>query len=630
MYTAAVIRSTLGSANMRKRLLWLLALVLPLTATAKPESWMEVHSPHFTVITNANEKQARRVADQFERMRSVFHTLFPKIQIDALGSITVLAIKNENDLRALEPSAYLAKGQLKIGGLFLRVPDKNYVLMRLNADGEHPYAVVYHEYTHLLLSRAEFIPLWLNEGLAEYYENTDIREKDVLLGQPSPGNLEVLRENRLMPLATMFAIDHSSPYYHDENKGSIFYAESWALTHYLEQKDFRDKTQRLTVYAQLLAENVDPITAAGRAFGDLKLLQSALEGYVRQGSFQYLRMSGSTDVDDSKFESRVLTPARADAVRADFLAYNDRGADARALLKHVIQEDPNNVLAHETMGFLEFRDQHIDAARNWYAEAVKLDSQSYLAHYYFAAISMNGALAPDAESQVENSLRASIRLNPNFAPSYDRLGVFLAMRRDQYDEARLMALRAIQLDPTDLAYRLDTANILLQLGRGSDAVNVIRDAMHLASSPEETAMTENFLMHAQEYAQFQDHKQASAPVSETLDGATLGQPDQPVPSGPHRFLTGLLSKVRCASPAMDLNVTSGGITLGLHANNYFKIEYSVLNVKLRGDLHPCADLEGRSARVEYVESSNKNSAALLSIEIHKLHRVRAAPAMEAP
>jgi tetratricopeptide (TPR) repeat protein len=283
------------------------------------------------------------------------------------------------------------------------------------------------------------------------------------------------------------------------------------------------------------------------------------------------------------------------------------------------------------MGFLEFRDQHIDLARNWYAQAVKLDSQSYLAHYYFAAISMNGALAPDAESQVENSLRASIRLNPNFAPSYDRLGVFLAMRRDQYDEARLMTLSAMQLDPTDLAYRLDTANILLQLGRGSDAVNVIRNAMHLASSPEETAMTENFLMHAQEYAQFQDHKQASAhdmnretagveasaQVSETLDGAARGQPDQPVPSGPHRFLTGLLSKVHCATPAMDLNVTSDGKTLGLHANNYLKIEYSVLDVKLRGDLHPCADLEGRSAKVEYVKSLNKNSAALLSIEIHK-------------
>ncbi|MGA9510245.1 MAG: DUF1570 domain-containing protein [Candidatus Sulfotelmatobacter sp.] len=255
---------------MYKRLFLLLALFLPVIAWAKPESWLEVRSPHFTVITNSNEKQARRVADQFERMRSVFHSLFPKIQIDNLGSITVLAIKDEKDFRALEPAAYLAKGQLKLGGLFLRGADKNYVLLRLDAEGEHPYAVVYHEYTHLLLSKAEFIPLWLNEGLAEYYQNTDIHEKDVALGQPSPENLELLRQNRLMPLSTLFAVDHSSPYYHEENKGSIFYAESWALTHYLEQKDFSDKTQRLTICAQSLAQNVDATTAATRAFGDLK------------------------------------------------------------------------------------------------------------------------------------------------------------------------------------------------------------------------------------------------------------------------------------------------------------------------------------------------------------------------
>ena len=65
----------------------------------------------------------------------------------------MLAIKDEKDFRALEPEAYLAKGSLKLGGLFLRAPDKNYVLMRLDAQGEHPYAVVYHEYTHLILSK---------------------------------------------------------------------------------------------------------------------------------------------------------------------------------------------------------------------------------------------------------------------------------------------------------------------------------------------------------------------------------------------------------------------------------------------------------------------------------------------
>jgi tetratricopeptide (TPR) repeat protein len=616
---------------MYKRLVLVLALLLPVIAWAKSESWVEVRSPHFTVITNSNEKQARRVADQFERMRSVFHTLFPKIAIDNLGSITVLAVKDEKDFRALEPTAYLAKGQLKLGGLFLRGPDKNYVLLRLDAEGEHPYAVVYHEYTHLLLSKAEFIPLWLNEGLAEYYENTEIREKEVALGQPSPGNLELLRENRLMPLATLFAVDHSSPYYHEENKGSIFYAESWALTHYLEQKDFRDKTQRLTIYAQSLAQNVDGLTAATRAFGDLKQLQSALEGYVRQASFQYLRMAGSTEVDDSKFEPRGLTLFQADAVRADFLAYNDRAADARALLEHILQIDPNNVLAHETMGFLEFREQHIDAARNWYAQAVKLDSQSFLAHYYFAAISMNGVMNEAEQSQVENSLRASIKLNPTFAPGYDRLGAFLAMRRDHYDEARLMALSAVQLDPANLSYRMDTANILLQMGRGSDAVNVIRNAMHLASSPQESAMAENFLMHAQEYAQFQEYKQSSTGQMGNLetpgvtssgyvsqvDATSFSKSDEPLPTGPHRFLIGVLNNVHCTIPAMDLNLTSGQKTLALHANNYFRVEYSVLNLTLKGDLHPCTDLEGRSAKVEYVESSNKNAAAVVAIEIHK-------------
>ena len=63
-----------------------LVLLLPMFAAAlapardKAENWTEVTSPHFVVVTNAGEKQGRRVADQFERMRSVFHVLFPKAE----------------------------------------------------------------------------------------------------------------------------------------------------------------------------------------------------------------------------------------------------------------------------------------------------------------------------------------------------------------------------------------------------------------------------------------------------------------------------------------------------------------------------------------------------------------------
>src|SRR5215467_770455 len=107
---------------MWKRILLLLALCAPSAAPArdKAETWIEVQSPHFVVATNAGEHQARRIAGQFERMRSVFHVIFPHLKLDPGTPIVILAVKNEKDFRALEPEAYLAKGQLKLGGLFLR------------------------------------------------------------------------------------------------------------------------------------------------------------------------------------------------------------------------------------------------------------------------------------------------------------------------------------------------------------------------------------------------------------------------------------------------------------------------------------------------------------------------------
>jgi hypothetical protein len=198
-----------ASAMLSRTLALAVLLTAPLaTARDKPENWIQVTSPHFIVATNANEKQGRRIADQFERMRSVFHAAFPKLEVDPGVPIVVLALKDEKDFRALEPEAYLAKGSLKLGGLFLHGPDKNYVLMRIDAEGQHPYSVIYHEYTHLLISKsADWMPLWMNEGLAEFYENTEIHEKDASLGEPSAENLEWLRQNRILPLATLLAVD---------------------------------------------------------------------------------------------------------------------------------------------------------------------------------------------------------------------------------------------------------------------------------------------------------------------------------------------------------------------------------------------------------------------------------------
>jgi len=52
------------------------------------------------------------------------------------------------------------------------------------------FAAVYHEYTHLELG-IDGMPLWLNEGLAEFFQNTDIRDKTCFWGSPVPTTLSI-------------------------------------------------------------------------------------------------------------------------------------------------------------------------------------------------------------------------------------------------------------------------------------------------------------------------------------------------------------------------------------------------------------------------------------------------------
>jgi tetratricopeptide (TPR) repeat protein len=462
-------------------------------AAASPARWFQVRSTHFVVLTDSSEKDARRTAEQFERMHTVFHLIFPTGGDDSDPPITVLAVKDRNDMRALEPEVYLGKGKLDLSGLFLRAPDNNYILLRLDTEEEHPYATVYHEYTHYLLRKADsWLPLWLNEGLAQFYENTDIADKDARLGQPSARDIEYLSSVPAMPLATLLAVDARSPYYHDEDKGSMFYAESWALTHFLIIDDRVHNTHRIHDYAELLVQGEDPVTAGQHAFGDLKKLQLDLTAYLRQPTMRYFTMRADLSPKDAVLVAQQVPQAQVDAIRASVLLYTERTREAQALLGSVLRDDPNNELAHEAMGYLCFKQNDYEGARTWYSQAVALDSHSYLAHYYFAVMTLHsGGRAQD--EAVESSLHTSIELNPGFAPSYDALAMFYASRGRSLDQAHLLTLRAVELEPATLGYRIDSAEVLAEQRQFDNAVHVLQAAERLATSQEELERIESYV-----------------------------------------------------------------------------------------------------------------------------------------
>lgn len=618
--------------------------------------WVQVISPHFTVITNSNEKQGRRIATQFERMRAVFHVLMPSVTDDAGAPIVVLALKDKKSFRSIEPAAYLGKDQLNLAGLFLRVPNRNYVLLRLDSEGDHPFSTIYHEYTHYMLRKSDaWIPVWLNEGLAQFYQNTTLQEKEVTLGEPDANNILYLRQQSLIPLATLFAVDHNSPYYHDEQKGSVFYAESWALTHFLEINDYKNKTNLISQYSRRLIAHEDPVAAAEATFGDLKKLQQSLAFYIQGSSYSSFRLLNPINFAEDSFKAEPLPATEANAARAGVLLNVGRVDEAQTLLQTVLTADPNNALAHETMGDLKLRQHDLDAARKWYGEAVALDQASYLAHYNFAVITLqSGDRANDAA--VEKSLKAALKLNPSFAPADDALANFYGSRHTNLAEAHHLNLTAVQLEPENLAYRLNAANTLAESQQYADALRVLKLARPLAKSLSETdAVTTRIeqieRLQATEKQIAQQQSQQSGP--ETAAGVSVTETTQPTqlstsggtttvsrrngklivtategssgpplpagaPTGPRHTASGVLRGITCTYPAvLTLTLDRPGKPIALYSNNYFKISFTT-TYETSADILPCTGIEDMKAKVEYGEVNDPRVAGqILSIELSK-------------
>jgi TonB family protein len=473
-----------------------------LPCDARRDAWVEVRSPNFIVVSNAGDAAARRSALQFEEIRAVFRQSLMIASSHPTPVVTVLAVADEASMRKLLPE-YWVKDHAHPSGLYADYVNLFFAAVELDAHGASPFQTFYHEYFHTItVPYFPDLPVWLSEGLAEFYGHTEIDEKHVRMGQSDPELLAQLRDRTLIPLNVLFAVDTSSPYYNEADKTSLFYAESWALTHYLMLGDHATHASMLKAYLEKLDQGNKPDEAERLAFGDLKKLQFDLQAYVHNGGLPYLKVT-SPKIDEGELNVRHISEAEACAYRGGFAAVRGQAAVATAALEEALRLDPKLVRAYQYLGVTQFLTGQREPALEFTSKAIALDPGNSFTHYFRAFVDTSSLGTMLNDPRVEGDLRQAIELTPDFVPPYALLAVYFAAGNRNLPEALAFAEKAVALEPGSSEYQLALARVLASLSRFDEANVAGARANAFAQDSVQKTNAQSFLSYLAQLRQLQ-------------------------------------------------------------------------------------------------------------------------------
>jgi Tfp pilus assembly protein PilF len=468
------------------------ALVLSAAANAAAGApvWVELKTPAFTVVSDAGEKDARYVARQFDQVRALLKEVWPWARLDPSRPITILAARDENGIRLLLPEYWERKGAARPAGVFVKAPDRSWVVVRSDvarlraADSEedNAFLVVFHEYVHLVLHlNFSALPAWLDEGLADFWGNTIVDDEHVDIGRFIRYHLATLQGTGLLPLERLLAIDRSSREYSENNRATLFYAESWALVHYLAFgiETPAGQLSLLNRFVNLLKAGKPPADAQREAFGDLAALQKGFESYVGRYRFRYRRKPLALTAADQKWTTRALTAGESLALRAGLHAATGRPNEASRLAGEALALDAANAAAHEALAVVAVRQGKEDDALASFARAVELRDASDFAHYSYGRLLWGRASDDATLEKVEQAFLRAAELNTSYADAYDALASVMAARGAPLSKTLPLAVRAAQLEPSDIDHIITALRLA---ARGGQAAEVRRRAEGLLSN----------------------------------------------------------------------------------------------------------------------------------------------------
>jgi tetratricopeptide (TPR) repeat protein len=337
-------------------------------------TWMSVSTPHVEVLTDAGREVGERVAQQLEDLRTVLSLAAPALVVD-VAPVQVILFRDATLAEAYAPLWHGQRDQ--VAGFFQTAPDRRRLL--LQDDPTRLSSVAQHEYVHALLEASmPDVPLWLNEGLAEYFSTFSATADHAQAGGPIPEHIDWLAHHDLLSLSELFGMGTGSADYHEGDRRGTFYAESWLLTHMILSGADGD-LERLERVLAATREGERFASAFEQAFGDEGALRSRLLAYFDRPrlALREWTLRSALSTREPAVRERVPSAEVLGSLGIALLARpTPQRAEATENLQVALGMDPRDPGACAGMGWLELQRGQRDEARDWFVRALERDPLS--------------------------------------------------------------------------------------------------------------------------------------------------------------------------------------------------------------------------------------------------------------
>ncbi len=330
--------------------------------------WVELQEAHFQLFSNADPAETEHFAQRLVRFRQVFSQLLPGFQQPSTKSTRIYLFRRASSFKHF---ANLLGAPGKIDALFVATKPVNFILVLMDKHSDSA-GLLYHEYLHEVVAEtASDIPLWLNEGLAEFFSTFWSNGSQAEVGLANPDYLYLLRSEPRLDFRHLLSVAPRSPDYREPGPKSLFHAQSWLLVHYLITSGIDLRTV-IPAYREHIVAGMEPAAAFAMALStDETGLARALVAHLALKPLPSLKIhikgAGRTQIGNTRPMAREEIFFRFGELLS--IAARHRAPEAEAYLHAALATNPNHEPALAALAALLTREGRGEEARAILARA---------------------------------------------------------------------------------------------------------------------------------------------------------------------------------------------------------------------------------------------------------------------